>query len=272
MTANAQFVSMPMRATLAPGRPPREFSFRTLTLRGGTSLAGARSLTLLLSLLTHGVLVAALIIVPLLMADVLPTPADAVHAFFVAPPPLAAPPPPPPPPPAGLRSAAKAPPVPRPTEPPKFVAPTEVPSELPPADEGFDLGIEGGVPGGVEGGVPGGVLGGIVGGLPLAPLPKPTPPPRVVRVGGQLVAPELVQKVTPEYPELARTARLAGVIILEAQVDTSGRVKSVRVLRGQPLLNDAAVDAVKQWRYRPLLLNGVPTEFILTVTVMFNLH
>ena len=270
MRANAQFVSIPMRATLAPGRPPREFPFRALVLRGGTSLAGARSLTFLLSLLTHGVLVAALVIVPLLMADVLPTPADAVHAFFVAPPPLAAPPPPPPPPPAGIRSVAKAAPVPRPTEPPKFVAPTEVPSELPPADEGLDLRIEGGAPGGVEGGVPGGVLGGIVGGLPLAPLPKPTP--RVVRVGGQLVAPELVYKVAPEYPELARTVRLSGIIILEAQVDTSGRVKSVRVLRGQPILNDAALDAVKQWRYRPLLLNGVPTEFILAVTVMFNLH
>lgn len=130
--------------------------------------------------------------------------------------------------------------------------------------------MEGGVPGGVEGGVPGGVLGGVVGGLPLEPLPK-APPPRVVRVGGKMVAPELVRRVSPAYPELARLARVDGVVILEAQVDIRGRVKTVKVLRGQPLLDEAAIEAVKRWRYRPLLLNGVPTEFILTVTLMFNL-
>jgi protein TonB len=144
-----------------------------------------------------------------------------------------------------------------------------VPAELPPAEEGLELGFEGGVPGGVEGGV----LGGIVGGILPAPQPTPTPvAPRVVRIGGQLVAPALVRKVAPQYPELARSARVQGIVILEAQVGTRGRVKTVSVLRGHPLLDESAVEAVKQWRYRPLLLNGVPTEFILTVTITFGLR
>jgi protein TonB len=93
----------------------------------------------------------------------------------------------------------------------------------------------------------------------------------VVRVGGGIVAPRLVQRVDPEYPALAMRARLKAVVILEAQVDTRGQVKSVRVLRGAPFFDEPALAAVQAWRYQPLLLNGVPTEFILTVTVAFNL-
>jgi protein TonB len=93
-----------------------------------------------------------------------------------------------------------------------------------------------------------------------------------VRVGGQIKAPKLITVVHPVYPDLAAQARLAAVVIMEALVDTTGRVLEVKVLRGAPLFNDAAIAAVKQWRYQPLLLNGVPTEFILTVTVKFNLN
>lgn len=157
-------------------------------------------------------------------------------------------------------------PAPRPLEPAAFTAPIDVPTEVK-EERGIDLGVEGGVPGGVEGGVTGGVVGGIVGGLPA----EAAPPPKVVRVGGLLVAPKMVHKVEPVYPELAMQARLQGLVILEAQVDTRGQVKTVRVLRGAPLLDDAAIEAVKQWRYQPLLLNGEPTEFILTVTVTFHL-
>ena len=145
------------------------------------------------------------------------------------------------------------------------MAPVEVPAEIRP-EESLDLGVEGGVPGGVEGGVPGGVVGGVVGGLPEAP-----PPRQIVRIGGNLVAPKLVHRVNPQYPVLAAQARLSAILILEAEVDTHGRVQVVRVLRGQPLFDEAAVAAVKEWRYQPLLLNGTPTAFILTVTVVFNL-
>ena len=121
------------------------------------------------------------------------------------------------------------------------------------------------MPGGVEGGVPGGVVGGIVGGLP----PEPPPPPRAVRVGS-LNTPKLVRRVNPEYPPLARETRLSALVILEVTVDTSGRVRDVTVLRGQPIFDDAAVAAVRQWIYRPLLQNGVPTEFIVSVTLSFS--
>ena len=149
------------------------------------------------------------------------------------------------------------------------MAPVEVPEAIAP-EESLDLGgVEGGVPGGVEGGVPGGVVGGIVGGLPSeAPAPAA---PRVVRIGGLIVAPKLVHRVDPEYPDLARQARLQAMVIMEAWVSVDGHVKSVKVLRGAVLLDEPAMAAVRQWRYRPLFLNGEPTEFLLTVTVSFRL-
>jgi protein TonB len=253
----------------APGRPASEFRFRSLVLTEQPSLVKPRSMTLSVSIVLHTALVIAVILIPILTTDILPPPGDALRAFLVAPPEVAPPPPPPPPPAAGVRPVAKAPVAPRPvTEEPKFVAPIEVPAEIVP-EEGIDLsGMEGGVPGGVEGGVPGGVVGGVVGGLPQAA----PPPPKVVRVGGQIIAPKLVKDVKPEYPDLAIQARVSGMVILEAQVDTRGHVKTVHVLRGAPLFDDAAIAAVKQWRYQPLLLNGEPTEFILTVTLMFNLN
>ena len=132
---------------------------------------------------------------------------------------------------------------------------------------GVDLGD--GVAGGVEGGVPGGVVGGVVGGLPSD---APPPPAKVVRIGGQIAQPKLIRQVKPVYPDLAVQSRVSALVILEAEVDTRGYVKTVKVLRGHPLFDDAAMEAVKQWRYQPLLLNGEPTGFILTVTVNFNLQ
>ena len=111
-------------------------------------------------------------------------------------------------------------------------------------------------------------MGGIVGGLPTE---APPPPSRAVRIGGQIKQPKLLHQEKPHFPELAAQARLSAIVIMEALVDTQGRVKSVTVLRGAPLFDEAAIEAVKQWRYQPLLLNGVPTDFILTVTINFNL-
>lgn len=260
---------MPPPVLTPPAKKPTmpAFRFRSLEAAGQLSLARARGTTFTLSAVVHTVLVAIVIIAPLLLEDVLPAPSEAVRAFFVTPAQVAPPPPPPPPPPAaGARVVPKAPAAARLPEPGKFTAPIEIPQEIPP-EETLSFGVEGGVPGGVEGGVPGGVVGGIVGGLPQ----EAPPPPKVVRVGGQLRAPKIVHKVTPEYPALAQAARLQALVILEAHVDTSGRVRSVKVLRGQPLFDEAAVAAVKQWRYMPLLLNGEPTEFLLTVTLNFNL-
>ena len=126
------------------------------------------------------------------------------------------------------------------------------------------------MPGGVEGGVPGGVVGGVVGGLPHRGARRPRP--RVVRIGGQIAQPKLIRKVEPVYPDLAKASRVSALLILEAEVDVRGYVKAVKVLRGHPLFDDAATEALKQWRYQPLLLNGEPTGFILTVTMNFNLQ
>jgi len=85
-------------------------------------------------------------------------------------------------------------------------------------------------------------------------------------------APELLRRVNPEYPALAQRAFVQGVVVLEATVNEQGRVIDVRVLRPVPLLNEAALAAVRQWQYRPLLLNGRAAPFIVTVTLTFNLN
>ncbi len=216
-------------------------------------------------MVVHAALVVAFVLLPLFFAETLPEPGAAVRAFFASPLEAAPPPPPPPPPAAGPRPVQRPVPQARPADPARFTAPIEIPAEIKP-ETGLDLGVEGGVPGGVEGGIPGGVVGGIVGGLPEAA----PPPTRVVRIGGQLVAPKLVRQVPPVYPDLALQARVSAIVILEALVDTRGSVQDVKVLRGHPLFDAAAMAAVRQWRYQPLLLNGQPTDFILSVTVLFN--
>ena len=120
--------------------------------------------------------------------------------------------------------------------------------------------------------MPGGVIGGVVGGLPEAPPPPRPPAPRdPVRIGGHIQAPAPIKRVPPVYPPLAVRARIEGVVILEATVSRDGRVEEVEVLRSVAFLDKVAVDAVRQWVYAPLLLNGQPERFILTVEVSFTL-
>lgn len=252
-----------------PPLSPPAFLFQSLVVCQPESRAGGLFSGLGTSLALHAVLVGAVVIVPTLLYNTMPEPGAAVTAFFSTPLEIAPPPPPPPPPApaAAARVVRQVPVEPRALNPAAFVAPIEVPDQIKP-EEGLDLGVEGGVPGGVEGGVPGGVLGGVVGGLLGSSLPPP--PVRVVRIGGQLIAPKLLKKVPPVYPPLAAQGRISATVNLEARVDVNGHVRTATVLRGHPLFDEAAVTAVKQWRYMPLLLNGEPTEFILTVTLLFN--
>ena len=184
---------------------------------------------------------------------------------------------PPPPPPAARPVQA---PAPVPTQAvvtaSPSVAPIQAPSEIKPepprvAELTEIVGVPGGGEGGVLGGVVGGVTGGVTGGL-LPPLPPAPPALGPVRIGGQVKAPALLHRVEPVYPDIAVLAKVTGVVILEATVGTDGAVKSVRVLQmSRGPLDRAAVDAVKQWQYSPLVLNGIPTSFVLTVTLNFAL-
>src|SRR4029453_9206508 len=102
---------------------------------------------------------------------------------------------------------------------------------------------------------------------PPAPAPKPTLP---VRIGGNINAPALLKRVEPTYPDVALMAKVSGMVILEAVVGADGSVESVKILRSIKFLDNAAIEAVKQGKYSPLILNGIPTPFVLTVTLNFH--
>jgi periplasmic protein TonB len=208
-----------------------------------------------------------LVIVPLIYTEALPK--AQLMTFLVAPPP---PPPPPPPP-------AKAPPVvvhrvsmqelmKAPTVIPKTI--TKIKDQPQAANVGVVGGVSGGVPGGQMGGVMGGIIGGVMGGPPPPPPPKPVTPQRI-RVGGQVEQAKQIYAPTPEYPPLAKMARIQGTVRLEAIIAKDGTIQDLKVLSGHPLLVKSALDAVKQWRYQPTLLNGEPVEVVTEIDVNFTL-
>jgi len=215
------------------------------------------------SILAHIVGIAAIVIVPLLVTGNLPE-VPLMMAFVAAsPPPPALPPPPPPA--AAVPQVAEVPVV----DINPNAAPIEAPAEIVPetAREAFDISdIRG-----VEGGIVGGVIGGVIGGV-LTPPPPPPPPAEPIRVGGNISQPQKTKNVEPQYPEVARVARVSGIVILEAVISPDGRVTEVTVLRSVKLLDGAAVAAVRQWEYTPTLLYGVPVPVIMTVTVNFQLR
>lgn len=137
----------------------------------------------------------------------------------------------------------------------------------------IDPGMLGGVQGGVEGGVEGGVGGGVVGGVPGGAQSKEQTEfeKGAVRAVGDIKPPRLIKAVDPVYPEMARQAQVEGVVIVEARTDEKGNVEDARILRSIPLLEQAAIDAVKQWKYEPAIINGKAQKVVFTVTVRFML-
>ena len=131
----------------------------------------------------------------------------------------------------------------------------------------------GGVPGGVVGGVPGGVLSGVLNGTGTVPVlaKAPAPPPSRIRVPARVAEANLVHDVAPEYPPEAGRARIEGTVVLLAVIGKDGTVRNVRVENGLPVLAHAAIEAVKQWRYRPYLLNGEPVEVDSQITINFTI-
>jgi protein TonB len=153
-------------------------------------------------------------------------------------------------------------------------APTPSTREVPSAPVNATGGVVEGIPGGVVGGVPSGVSSEMLNSAPSAPVlakvPEPTPVKRI-RVAARVVEANLIHDVAPTYPPEAGRARIEGAVVLLAVIGKDGRVQDVRVESGLPLLAQAAIDAVKQWRYRPYLVNGEPVEVDSRITINFTL-
>jgi protein TonB len=145
--------------------------------------------------------------------------------------------------------------------------------EVPSAPVVTAAGVVGGVPGGVAGGVPGGVLSDLLRSKGTAPVlaSTPTPAPKRTRVPARIAEANLVYDVAPEYPPEAGRERIEGIVVLMAVIGKDGTVRDVRVESGLPVLAQAAIEAVKQWRYRPYILNGEPIEIDSQITINFNL-
>jgi periplasmic protein TonB len=235
------------------------------------SVEGPKSrgpLKMALSVVIHAVVIALLIFVPLYFAKNVIVPKKLVEPTYIFTPP----PPPAPPPPAAATQAPKT--IvqqPKIVEPTPLVAPKVVPKTTPVTAENAVAAPDLGETGGVPGGVPGGVLGGVLGGTGATPGP-PAPPknPAVVRVGGNVKPPQLVQKVEPQYPTVARMAHVQGTVVIDAIISKNGSVISAHAVSGPGLLIPSALDAVKQWKYKPTYLNGQAVDLAMQVTVNFQ--
>jgi protein TonB len=253
----AKFTPRPMFAdgVLDFGQQKKRQSFATVT-------------SFILNCLAIGVM----LIMPLAFPEGLPK--AQLLTFLVAPPP-----PPPPPPPAAevqrvvrqvqtdmlntgqLRMPSR---IPRRVQ---MIREEDAPPPMPSVG-----GVVGGVPGGIPGGQLGGVIGGIVSATSNAAIPKFVPvTPQRVRISQGVTRGLLIQKVEPQYPPLARAARVQGDVVLSAVIDTNGQITNLQLVSGHPMLVPAAIAAVKQWRYKPYLLNGQPVEVETTITVIFSL-
>jgi protein TonB len=243
--------------------------FEDSLIESGGKLKTKRGWTSLVSFAIQVMIVGVMVLIPLIFTEALPK--TQLMTFLVAPPP-----PPPPPPPAAA--------------PVKIVkqiqtdiingqlrTPTKIPQKVQmikeeeaPPPVMATTGVVGGVPGGVPGGSMGGVLGSIAAAGANTALPKIATPQRV-RVSSGVQSGLLVRKVQPTYPPLARQARIQGQVVLQAQISKNGDIENLQLISGHPMLAPAAIEAVKQWKYKPYLLNGEPVEVETTVQVNFSL-
>jgi protein TonB len=151
-------------------------------------------------------------------------------------------------------------------------APSKIPHEIKQIKESSAPPAMAGVSGmeGMGGGTPGGVMGGILGGIGAGPVVKAAAPKKL-SISSGVMAGNLLQKTVPQYPAIAKAARIQGTVVLQATISKSGGIENLRVVSGPPMLQQAAMDAVRGWRYKPYLLNGDPVEVETTVNVVFNL-
>ena len=233
-----------------------------------------RTWATLVSFVLQCLLIFVLVLVPLWFTDVLPL--QQLVTFLVAPPP------PPPPPAAPASATVKVVKIATDIVNGQLRTPGRIPEKVQTIKEAEapPIATTGGVVGGVPGGIPGGQLGGVIGGIisahsSLAMVPrlaKPAPTVQRVRVSQGVTKGMVVYQVEPTYPPLAREARIQGVVVLTAIIDKNGNIQNLRLVSGHPMLTPAAINVVKQWRYKPYLLNGQPVEVETTVTVTFQLQ
>lgn len=226
------------------------------------------------SVALHVTLIASAILVPIFWPSALPE-TDYVRVLIYNPPP---PPPPLPPKGGGPDKAQPAQPVtPDAPEKPKFSAPVPTrdnelrkedkapESEQAGSETGSDLGMEGGMEifgdaAGVPGGVPGGVVGGVVGGTGDGPVLDYDRAPRPIKM------------TKPVYPQAAFIKKIEGVVEVEILIDVQGRVLPRRIIRSIPLLDEAAIETVKQWLFEPALKNGRPVSIVAVAPVGFRIY
>ena len=212
-----------------------------------------------LSATVQTIIIGVMILIPLIYTEALPK--GMLNTFLVAPAP-----PPPPPPPQPVVKEIRAPKI---INIQKMVAPTVIPKSIAIVkDEAPVIYTNSGD--GIAGGT-GNVLGGLIGSGPAGPPPPPAATPSRIRVGGNVEAASLVNKVTPQYPPIAKTAHVSGTVVLHAIIGKDGLIKELQYISGPPLLMKSAMDAVKEWRYKPTQLNGEPVEVDTTVDVVFTL-
>lgn len=253
------------RVAGAVGEPRALFS--DSLLEKSSRELGRKTFTTVFSFIVQSFLLGILVLVPLMFTDVLPK--GQLLTFLVAP----APPPPPPPPPAAapvrvvretdlLNSGSLR----TPTAIPKKIEMIREESAPPPAIGG----VVGGVPGGIPGGQVGGVLGSILTSTAHISAPKLEPPKRV-RISQGVTQGMRIRYIEPSYPKIALAARITGAVQLHAIIGKDGVIKELEAISGHPMLIQPAMDAVKQWRYRPYLLNGEAVEVETNITVTFQI-
>ena len=231
--------------------------FNQLVVSGVNQEGTHKPWAVTMSFLVQLVIVGVMILIPLIYTEALPK--GMLNTFLVAP----APPPPPPPPAAPIKIVR-----PRIVQPQTMVAPTVIPNKVAMIkDEAPDIGA-GSNGFGVAGGTGDALGGGILNTAP--PLPPKATPSRI-KVGGNVQSASLIRQVQPIYPPIAQDAQVTGTVVLKVTISTAGEVENLKVVSGPPMLQQAAMDAVKNWRYRPYLLNGDPVEVQTTVNVIFTL-
>ncbi len=243
--------------------------FEDSLIESGGRLKTKRGWTSMVSFTIQIGIIGVMVLIPLIFTEALPK--QQLMTFLVAPPP----PPPPPPPAAAPVKIVKV--IQTDIVNGQLRTPTKIPKkiEMIKEDEApppvmAAAGVVGGVPGGVPGGSMSGVLGGIVNSTSAVAVPKMATPTRV-RVSSGVSQGLLVRRVNPTYPPLARQARIQGVVILQAQISKDGSIENLQLVSGHPMLAPAAIEAVKQWKYKPYLLNGEPVEVDTQVQVNFTL-